>query len=299
MANEQVPSSITDLVAGEVLAAEYLMLLADRDGSVLNHPAFFHATGRPGSNVVRVPHLGIGYDLLTADTPGAEHANTAFSDNHTDVTLANYVLRYTNHDLARWMADGKLDPAIFAQGAAISVSQTLISLAANVGDGFTNIAGTSTVDATWDDVQTAKAFLLNAKASGSICAIVAPQQWADLEADALALGVLPAGSMASVITTGLDSYKGRYMGIDFFVSGAVPATGGNSLGCIFTSGGIVWADAEYAPSASKYADIVNLGRGQLELVRQGTSSADSYIIRAMMGVSLGIDAAGVTFRTDQ
>lgn len=293
------PSSISDIVAGEVLATEFLYLLADRDGSVLNHPAFFHATGRPGSNVVRVPHLGYGYDLLSADTPGSEHSDTAFSDGNTDVTLANYVLRYSNHDLARWMADGKLDAAMFAQSAVVNISQTLISLAANVGDGFSNVAGTSGVDATWDDVNVAKAFLGNAKAQGEICALVHPQQWADLEADAISLGVLPAQSMAGAIVSGLGSYKGRYMGIDWFTSSSVPASGGNRLGCVFTSGGIVWADAEYAPSASSSADIVNLGRGQFEVVRQGTYSADSFVIRAMMGVSLGIDAAGVTLRTDQ
>lgn len=299
MANEIVPSGIGSLTAGEVMATEFLFLLADRDGSVLNHPAFFHATGRPGSNVVRVPHLGYGYDLLSADTPGSEHANTAFSDDQTDVTLANYVLRYTTHDLAKWMANGKLDAALFAQSAVTSISQTLISLAANVGDGFSNVAGSSGVDATWDDVLVAKAYLGASKAQGQICAMVHPRQWSDLEQDALSLGVLPAGSMTGAIVGGLDSYKGRYMGIDFFTSSHVPASGGNRLGCIFTAGGIVWADAEYAPSASSSADIVNLGRGQFEVVRQGTYSADSFVVRAMMGVSLGIDAAGVTLRTDE
>lgn len=297
MADIALPANITDIVAGEILAAEYLMLLADRDGSVLTHPAFFHATGVPGSNVVRVPHLGLGYDLLAADTPGTEHTNTAFSDGHTDVTLANQVLMYGAHDLARWMAAGKLDPVMFAQSAAINIAQTLISLAANVGDGFTNIAGSSGVDATWDDVLVAKAFLGAASAQGAMCGLVHSQQWSDLETDALSLGVLPAQTSGGIINAGLDSYKGRWFGVDWFVSNRVPAAGGNRLGCVFTAGGIVWADCEYANDGDP--NIVNLGRGQFERVRRGNFSQTNYVIRAGMGVALGIDAAGVTLRTDE
>lgn len=297
MADPVLPSNVTDLITSQVMATEYLMLLAERDASVLNHPSFFHATGKPGSNVVRVPHLGIGSDLMAADTPGSEHTRTAFSDDHTDVTLANQVLMYGAHDLARFMADGKIDPVIFAQCATISISQTLISLAANVTDGFTNIAGTTTVDATWDDVLVAKAFLGNALAQGPILGLIHPQQWNDLEADALSLGVLPAGSMTGVIMAGLESYKGRYMGIDWFTSGHVPASGGNRLGGIWTMGGLVWADCEYTNDGDP--NIVNLGRGQFERCRKGTYSATDYVIRAGMGVALGIDDAGVTFRTDE
>lgn len=297
MADPALPANVGDIVAGEVLAAEYLMTLSDRDISVLMHPAFFHATGKPGSNVVRVPHLGYGVDILAADTPGSEHTNTAFTDGHTDVTLANQVLMFGAHDLARFMADGKLDPVMFAQFAAMNIGKTLINLAANVGDGFTNIAGTTTQDATWDDVLVAKAFLGNADATGSICGLIHPQQWNDLEVDALSLGVLPAGSMQGVITSGLESYKGRYMGIDWFTSSRVPASGGNRLGCIFTQGGIVWADAEYANDGDP--NIVNLVRGQFERARKGTFSQTNWVIRAALGTALGIDNAGVTFRTDE
>lgn len=298
MANEIVPSGIGDLISSEVLAAEYLLLLADRDASVLTHPAFFHATGAPGSNVVQVSHLGMGYDLMSADTPGSEHSNTAFSDGSTDVTLANYVLRYNMHDLARYMANGKLDPALFAMFAMVNISQTLISLAANVGDGFTNIAGTSGADASWDDILVAKAYLGVAKANGRICGLLHPQQWADLETDALSLGVLPSQTNAAIVNSGLDAYKGTFFGVDFFTSSAVPASGGNRLGCLFTSGGIVWADAAYTNDGDP--NIADLGgRGQVERVRQGHFSSTSIVIRSAMGVALGIDGSGVTLRTDQ
>lgn len=297
MADIALPANIGDIVAGEVLAAEFLYLLADRDGSVLTHPAFFHATGKPGSNVVRVPHLGYGYDILAADTPGTEHTNTAFSDGHTDVTLANCVLMYGAHDLARYMADGKLDPMAFAQHAVISIAQTLISQVANVTDGFSNVAGSSGVDASWEDVLAGKALLGVSKASGPICGLVHPQQWADLELDAMSLGIGPAQGNPGIVNAGLAAYKGTYFGVDWFVSSHVPASGGNRLGGMFTQGGVVWADAEYADDGDP--NIVNLGRGQFERVRRGNFSQSNFVIRAMIGVSLGIDAAGVTLRTDE
>ena len=91
------------------MAAEFLMLLAERDGSILTHPALLHATSPSmTSTVVRVPHLGLGgYDLLSATTPGAEVANTVLADDKTDVTVAMRAKRYNLDDLARFIVNGK------------------------------------------------------------------------------------------------------------------------------------------------------------------------------------------------
>jgi len=301
VADEIVPSGITDIIAGEVMAAEYLMLLADRDGSVLTHPALLHATGSSNaSNVVRVAHLGLGgYDILSATTPGNEVANTAFTDGKTDVTVAVRAKRYFLDDLARFIADGKLDPVAFAQDAAISHAQTLISLLANVADDFGSTAGSSGVDATWNDIVDAKTTLGIAKASGPLLGLLHPRQWGDLEIDALSLGVLPAQTMGGVINTGLGgAYKGRWMGIDFYVSSYVPTAdgGANRAGAIVAPGGLAWADVEFAPEGDP--NIINLGRARLERWRQGNYLATSYIVSCACGVAKAIDAAGVTLKTD-
>jgi hypothetical protein len=300
MANEIIPSGIGDLIAGEVMATEFLMLLADREDGVLMHPALMHATGSSNSsNVVRVAHLGLGgYDLLSATTPGSEVANTALTDGSTDVTLAPRAKRYGLEDTARFISDGKLDPVMFAQDAVISINQTLISLIANVTDDFTTTAGTSGVDATWADVLDAKTALGIAKNSGRLLGIVHPRQWGDLETDALTLGVLPAQSMGGVITTGMGLFKGTYMGVDFFVSSAVPTANGGAdrAGGIFARGGVAWADAQFAPEAD--ANIVDLGRGRFERVRQGNFLQTNYMTSWLAGVAKAIDGAGVSLVTD-
>lgn len=300
MANEILVSSIGDLIAGEVLATEYLMLLADRDNSILTHPAIMYAqASSPTSNVVRVPHLGLGgYDLLSATTPGSEVANTALVDGSTDVTLAMRAKRYNVDDLAKYVSAGKLGASMFAQDLAVSYGQTLISLIANVGDDFTSTAGATGVNATWADILTAKATLGVAKASGQMCAIVHPQQWADLESDALSLGVLPAQTSGGIINQGLAAYKGNWFGIDFFTSSYVPTAnaGADRAGCIFTRGGIAWSDAQMDDEGDP--NIVNLGRARLERVRQGNYLATSYVFSHVSGVSKAIDAAGVALITD-
>lgn len=299
MANEIVPSGLTDLITSQAMAAEFLMLLADRDGSILTHPALLHATAPSlTSTVVRVPHIGLmGYDLLTATTPGSEIANTALSDDSTDVTIALRAKRYFVDDLARVIANGKIDPVLFAQDAAISVAMTLISLIANVTDDFTAYAGTSGVDCTWDDVLVAKATLGIAKVGGPLLGIVHPRQWADLEKDALSLGVLPAQTMGGVINVGLGSaYKGQWMGIDFYVSSSVPTANGGAdrAGGIFGRGGICWADAQLAPKAG----AVDLGRARFQVFDQANYAAESYITSYASGVAQGIDAAGCSLITD-
>ena len=298
MADTLTASSLIDIFDATATSAEYLLLLADRDGSVLTHPAFFHATGRPGSNVVRVPHLGHGYDLLTAATPGSDTANHAFSDGKTDVTIAIYDAVYDIDDMGRFAANGKVDPAMFAQWGAIQVAQTLISLVANITDGFTATAGSSGVNAAWSDVLVAKGLLGVAKAAGPICGLVHPVQWADLEADALSMGVLPAASNSGIINAGLSAYKGNYFGVDWFVSSAVPTSdaGANRAGGIFCNGGIAWADVEF-PFGSD-PNRISLGRGQIARERREVRHSDALVISHAMGAALAIDAAGVTLKTD-
>lgn len=298
--NAILPAGITDLTTQEALAGEFLMLLADRDASILTHPALFHATATSNSsNVVRVPHLGIaGYDLLSATTPGSEITPTALTDGSTDVTLATRAIRYAVDDFAQYMADGKLDVPTFAQSLAIGVAQTLISLLANVGDDFTAVSGSTGVDAAWSDILTAKAQLGVAKATGPMMAILHPQQWADLETDALSQGVLPAQTMGGAINQGLDSYKGNWMGVDIFTSSHVPTAnaGADRAGCVVTRGGLVWADAQLASPGDP--NILDLGRARFERVRQGEFLLTSYVLSFVAGVAQGIDAAGVSVITD-
>lgn len=293
MANEILPSSIGDLVAGEVLANEYLMLLADRDASILSHPALLKASAPSGaSNVVRVPHVGLGgYDPLTARTPGSEVANTALADAATDVTIAPYSKVYAMDDLARWMVDGRITPSMFAQDAAISVAQKLISLIANITDGFA--ASTGSGDLTWDVVMGAITTLEVAKAGGPAIALLHPYQWGDLRKSAASAGVSLAPAVQGSLDAALgSSYKGRYMGVDFYTSSAVPLDTGNYKGGLFTRGAICWADTVYPTVISQ--NSVSMGNAVFVMDYRPSFAETKMVTHTNLGVALGIDAAGIT-----
>jgi hypothetical protein len=299
VANEIIPSSIADLLQSETVAAEVLYLLAERDMSILNHPALFQATHNGPSDVVRVPHLGLGgYDLLSAHTPGSEVANTALTDGKTDVTVAPVAKRYNLDDFAKYLSMGKLGPMAFAQDVVISYAQTLISKLANVGDDFTNTVGSTGVDITWDNILEGKGKLAVAKATGPLLCVLHPQQWNDLERAAMALGVLPTESMEGTIIQGLQSYKGRYLGVDFFTSAHVPTAnaGADRAGFMCARGGLAWADLSLDNDGD--SNIVSFGRARLERARQGTYLSTSYVQSGVMGVAKAIDAAGVSIVTD-
>lgn len=301
MANEHTISSIADLFASEVLANEFLLTLAARDsGGLLTHPCLPSVTAAPGSNVVKVPHIGYGADLMTAATEASEHANTQLTDTHTDVTLAMYALRRNVGDFAKIVANPRLGIAAFAAELATAYEQTIISAVANVADDFTATAGPGTgVNLTWATFLAAKGTLNVANASGPLLAILHPQQWADLEADALSLGFAPSvAGNAGAVNAGLGSYRGNWFNIDIVTSSHVPLAnaGADRAGALFAPGAIVWADAMFADEPDP--NIANLGRARLERVRQGEQFTTSYIMSMVFGVSQGIDAAGVTIISD-
>jgi len=293
MANEILPASIGDLVPDQQLANEYLMLLAESDASILSHPALLKASAASGSsNVVRVPHIGLGgYDALAARTPASEVANTALSDAATNVTLAPYSKVYAMDDLAQWMLEGRVNAAMFAQDAVISVAQKLISLIANLTDGFA--ASTGSGDLTWDVVMGAITTLEVAKAGGPAIALLHPYQWGDLRKSAASAGVSLAPAVQGSLDAALGgSYKGRYMGVDFYTSSAVPLDTGNYKGALFTRGAVAWADTVYPTVISQ--NVMSFGNAVFEMERRATFAETKMITHTNLGVALGIDAAGIT-----
>lgn len=295
--NAVVPSGtpFTDLTARESLVGDYLFVLSEQDISILNHSALAAWTAPVGSKTARVPVVGLGgYDLLASTTPGSEVTATTLSSSYVDVTLATKAKRYATDDLARYAMGQSFNTALLAQDCAISVGKTLISMVANVTDDFTSTVGSTGVVLTWDDISDAKAKLRNAGASGTMVGLLHPYQWAQLEKDASAAGFTIAISLTGVLNAGLGAYVGSYMGIDFYVSTLVPTAnaGVDRAGAIFCRGGVVWADAQMADDGDP--NIIGLGRATLERVRQGEYQATSWMMAYNVGVSKGLDGAGVT-----
>jgi hypothetical protein len=305
MANEITYSSISDLRTAEALSAEYLMLLADRN-ALPNHPALLKI-GRGnglGSSVLKTPELGLmGYDLLTSTGDGSAVANTALTDGSATVTIARYSKSYEPTDLALLTdpSTGFLRPDVFALDAIASQATTLSSLVANVTDDFTATVGSTGVDLTIANFLAAIATLEVAKVVPPYLAILHPVQIGDLRSALSTVGGAIQWMPASAEQMAMlgNGYRGKFMGVDIFASSYVPTknSGADRGGAMFGRGAVVWADA--APPPAGDSNQLVIGDALLfERSRTAKSGLTAYVSHAYMGVSLGIDAAGVSIITD-
>lgn len=311
MADEIIYSGLGDMRAATVLANLYMLLLADRDGGALSHPALMQVgSGSPGSLVIQVPQVGlIGYDLMTDGTEGTAPANTALTDAHANITLAISEKIYQAGDLAR-MTDpyGMLMPEVMAADMAASVAQTLISKLAALAAGFTtNVVGSSGIDLTVQDFTDGITLLEKQQAAGRLCSILDPTQWGDMRTDSLSLGgaVQHRADSQGIVMYAGGNYKGELFGVDVFTSGRCALSDGNANtnGMIFGAGALLWGDGTFIPEPGdpNILDLAAPGmpvRGRLERDRDGRSGLTSWVMRAVLGVIEGIDAAGCRVRSD-
>lgn len=301
MANEILIAGIADLMAAEIVSSQFLLLLADRS-DILGHPALVYAGAAVGSNVVKVPQIGLmGYDTLAAGTEGTASANTALTDSSDSITVAWYSKQYEQSDLAQVVAaNGLLDPMLFAQDCAVSVAQTLMGLIANLVDNFSTTVGTSGVNASIQNFVDAITALELNKAQGPYLSILHPRQWGDLRTDALSLGGAAQfrTDAQGLVAAGTGLYKGQLFGVDVMTHGAVPTANGGAdrAGGMFSRGALAWADAQFPANGDP--NILNLGRAAFERQRTGKAGLTAYISHAFLGVVECIDTAGVSIITD-
>lgn len=305
MAGEILYAGLADLRTAEALSAEYLLLLADRN-SLPAHPSLVYAgdaMGR-GSVVLKVPEIGLmGYDLLSAVGDGSAVSNTSLTDGSATITVARYSKSYEASDLARLSdpANGMINPQAFAMDAIQSQANTLTSLVCNVTDDFTSYVGTSGSDLSVANFLAAIQTLEVAKVPGPYLCILHPQQVGDLRSAIAAstsgtIQWLPASQEQIQVLGG--GYRGQWMGVDIFSSAYVPTknAGADYGGGMFGRGGVVWADSTV--EADGVMQIVVGNKVLFERDRTAKNGLTAYVSHAYMGVSKGIDAAGVSIITD-
>lgn len=304
MANEILYAGVADLRTAEALSGEFLYLLAARE-SLPSHPALVYAgdaQGR-GSVVIKVPHVGLGgYDILSAVADGSAVSNSALADGSTTITIGRYSKAYEASDLVRLSDQGLLSPTAFASDAVQSVNHTLVSLVANVTDGFSTTVGTSGSNLSVANFLAAIQGLEVANVQGPYMAILHPQQMGDLRADLAstsggAVQWMPA-SQEQINLLG-NGYRGRWASVDLFSSTFVPTAnaGADRAGGMFGRGAVVWADSTI-PGENDSSQLIIGGKVLFERDRTARSGLTAYITHAYLGVSEGIDAAGVSIITD-
>jgi len=301
MANEVTFAALSDAMAAEAISSLWLSLFQSPE-AIPAHPAIFYGGQANGgaSTTVTVPHYGFGgYDLMSATAEGTAASNVALTTGKSEVAVARYAIQREIGDLARMTdVNGVLNFQFIAADSYNNYVRTLVDLVANVADGFTATQTASSV-MTLDDFLAAKSTLASANAQGPYLALLHPKQWGELE---LELATTAGGSLGfdqatpALIASMGPGYVGRLAGVDVFTSTSVPSSGGDRKGAMMAPGAIVWADG--APLVEDPANQVVYGE-RVRVTRILTNKGLSQlVIESYMGVSLGIDARGVTLNSD-
>ena len=294
-------TNIANLKITEALSAEFLLQLADRGSLTGGHPAIVYAgdAASSGSKTVRLSHVGLmGKDRLSSTADGASAASSTIGSGYTNLSVGRYCKNYSITDLAAaTQGNGMIDPAALAADAVASYNTTLTDLIAELMGGFTTTQ-TASGDLTVADFLNAVNLLERANVQGPYLCILHPKQYGDLRANiatAAAGAVQWAESSQEQLIQMGSNYKGKFLGVDVFVSSAVPTTGGTDYTSgVFGRGGVAWCDMSVSEP-----DAINIGGKVLfERDRTAASGTTAYVSTAYLGVSEAEDLAGVTIISD-
>jgi len=301
-------TSMTDVLQGETVTGDFLLLLADRE-ALPNHPALHYGGSVDAQNSAtkRVPHIGLmGYDLPAAQgTEDNAQAATGFTDGSTDVSVVRQTKVYDSTDLFRMVNAARMGgPMLLAQDAMASYAMRLTQLIAIAGASFTTSVGTTNVDMTVATALTAVGGLrvANVAATGGYMGLLHGYHWRDLIVDAgtgTIVGVQernPGLASMSVLKGG--AFSGTWLGVDWFVSNYCPANTTDFEGSVFGLGGITWCDGRHG-SVDLTADQVLLGEGRVLFERERTanSATTEYASHCYLGVSKALEA-GISILAD-
>lgn len=305
MADEILTAGIADLKTAETLSSEFLYLQANR-GSLPQHPALMYAGDVKGGTSLtkKISELGLmGYDLPTAMAEGASVSNTPLTDGSVTVTVGRYSKAYEAGDFAKMVdANGLLKPAMFAMDAVASHAALLVSIIANLTDGFTATVGASGSNFTFANHIAAIGTLEVANVDGPYLAIYHTQQISDLRADLLAATGTIQWDPASLEQMKIlgKGYRGLINSVAVFSTGHVPTAnaGADRAGGMFGRGAIVWADGSIENEGDPNQLLIGGGKVLLERERTGRAQLTAYISHYPLGASMGQDEAGVSVITD-
>lgn len=304
-------TTLGDLYASEVISAEFVLTLADRN-ALPNHTALFYAgpVDASGSMVRKVPHVGIGgADQPTAVSEGAATVPLSITDGSTTITVARYSKAYQTSDAVRMAQNSdKVGLQPLTVDALAALNMRLTNLIANVADDFTVTAGPGTGnDLTVASVLAAAGAVAVNNISGDrgYMGILHSQQWSDLIVNggsALTGGTQQySAELGSLQQLRGGAFAGSWLGIDWFRSNQVPTANSSAdrAGAIFGYGAIMWSDGRHMGVDLNPMDQFLIGEGRVlfERDRSALSAETAYVMHGYLGVSKGIEA-GITLISD-
>lgn len=293
-------ADVANARTNEELSSAYAMLLAEESGALLTVLAASYVgdIANGASNVIQVTDYdGSAYHGFTDRTEVQAISPTDPAPAKTDVTVQRYGFARQPSDLVK-MTDshGILNPVLLAQDMLIGANQKLVSLVADVVDGFTETVGSVSAVANVDDFFEACSKLRQANAGGQLIAMLHSKQWGEISKELAttsggAIQFAPA-TQDALISRG-SGFQGTLNGVAVYTSNRVNAAGGGYKGGIFTTDAIAWADG--TPVIEAPESQVLIGKVLFEIDRKPLTAQTDYVGNVWLGVSQRQDAAGVTF----
>jgi hypothetical protein len=278
----------------------FVVAIADRDVSVLAHPAITYLGDANGaqSSIANIPVVNLTDDLFASVT---EVQSGSGSDITTDLAAITIARRYLARDLSDMAASldntGALEPMTLVDAMLTSANMTLLSLVATVGATFATVKGTSGATMTHATIREARQALRTNSVPGPYVCVLNQKQYNEWETDIQSLGgsvqMSEQAQDMSRLTGG--SYQGSWDGIDFFVSDKVVTDGTDLNGCMFGANTIGWRSLTTKPAPGQEL-ILDGGFVKVEVERVGSDARTELQGNMWVGVAL-IQDKGVRLRS--
>lgn len=296
-------------VVAEVLDKRFGLSVGERT-SITGHPVLQAgylgdlAGSTSGVKSKSLTDLGLGVMAATAEDTAVTPKAFGFEKLSATVAIQREARRTSNF-LEALTAEGLIrDPVKMAYHATQIYLNTFLALVCTNGATFSqDVSPGSAKDMDWATIRAAKRAIegkgVNVNA-GLVC-ILEHKVWGELE-DGIAVGNSMSDAYVNQAAAGgiFDAramgWQGRYFGIDFFTTSRVPKANSDAdfRGCMFASGGIVWADAHIQPDPDAHQYLLDGGKLELEFARDPAKWAREVYFNAPLGVAKGIDKCGVT-----
>jgi hypothetical protein len=296
-------ATLGDVRVSQIIRAETMSLLAARE-QLPNHPvlAMGYAGDLQGSRTTTVKQGfvgGDGYDVMAAVGDGVPITPTDLTDDSVTVSVARQGLAYRPTDGA--INTGPADEFEFARWMVAGRNQRLVGLVAAQSTSFTNSVGSTGINATVQDHLDAKRALHVANAQGPLLAVYHPTQWADILDDLNnnASGALQYEAAAQELRDKVgNGLQGTLAGVTVWTSTRIPTAnaGADRAGMMLAPGALIWADM--TPRITAPAQQALFDKVLFDIDRRALEGDTAYVGAAWLGVSRGLDGAGVGIITD-
>lgn len=301
MANEILWNTIKTDAGRELVVTEMLGIQTD-PYYIENHPALLDVADVTGSGSdtanIREDNLNGAAAMTALANESDTYVNSTYDVNKYPVAVADYYTQWTVKDVAKMASmGGELDTSRFAIDMAQRRALTWTSLIATTQASITAVH-TMTAAPTCDDLVVAgqKLELAYNDPMTVKLAILEPHQFHAIQLDAgfvQALNVAMQDPEIKALAKMLGGvYKGRYQGIDIFVSFKVGTNAGKYQGAVFCRGAILKSKGR---PVAELADQVLLGDMLFDRQRSQTLPEMIYRGKTFMGCAIGQQAAGIRF----